>query len=138
MGTRFFPCPGWVTSQQSAELFAAYRALTLASFRRHTSLHLYLDNHAALHSLLRGKSRSTLIPQNRILRRVTYLLHWTGITAALHYIPSALNPADAPSRWWTFPSSSPLVASAWGLGLHHLSHPPGPTWGLLHGTQCAH
>ena len=79
-------------TQQAAELFAALKALSLAAFRRDLSFHLYLDNHAAIYSLLRGRARSPLIPQNRILRRVCYLLHWSGLVAALHYIPSELNP----------------------------------------------
>ena len=135
MGSRFFPCPPWVLTQQAAELFAAYRALTLAAFRHRSSFHLLLDNHAAIHSLLRGRARSPLIPQNRILRRISHVLHWSGLTAAVHYVPSQLNPADPLSRWWTFPSSEPLLTRTWGLGLSHLSRPLPPSWGLLVGLQ---
>ena len=135
MGSRFFPCPPWVLTQQAAELFAAYRALTLAAFRNCTSLHLFLDNHAAIHSLLRGRARSPLIPQNRVLRRISHLLHWSGLTAAVHYVPSQLNPADPLSRWWTYPSSESLLVRTWGLALSHLTQPMSPSWGLLRGLQ---
>ena len=91
MGTRFFPCPPWVLSQQAAELFAAYRALTLAAFRRASPCHLYLDNHAAIYSLLRGRAHSSLLPQNRILRRVSHLLHWSRLSVSLQFVPSHLN-----------------------------------------------
>lgn len=135
MGSRFFPCPTWIVTQQAAELFAALKALTLAAFRHDLSIHLFLDNHAAIYSLLRGKAQSPLAPQNRLLRRLCYLLHWSGLSAALHYIPSALNPADPPSRWWTYPTSSSLVYHTWRLGLSQLLAPPGPSWGTLAGLQ---
>jgi hypothetical protein len=137
MGTRFFPCPDWVRTQQAAELYAALKALSLAAFRKTRFLHLYLDNHAAIHSILRGRARSPLIPQNRILRRLSHLLHWSALTAAVHYVPSASNPADPPSRWWSFPSAAHLVARTWGLGQCLLSEPPGPSWGVLRGVQRA-
>ena len=137
MGCRFFPCPGWVMTQQAAELFGALKALSLAAFRKDLALHLYLDNHAAIYSLLRGKSRSPLIPQNRILRRVCYLLQWSGVVAAVHYIPSHLNPADPLSRWWSYPSNLSLTAKTMALGLLHLAEPPGASWGLLAGLQRA-
>ena len=137
MGTRFYPCPHWVTTQQAAELFAALKALQLAAFRHDRHLHLYLDNHAAIYSLLRGKASSPLIPQNRILRRLCYLLHWSSLSAALHYIPSSLNPADPPSRWWTFPTTLSLITSTWRLGALHLLDPPGPSWGTLAGSHRA-
>lgn len=135
MGSRFFPCPAWVSTQQAAELFAALKALSIAAFRRDLSMHLYIDNHAAIYSLLRGKARSPLIPQNRILRRLCYLLQWSGLTAAVHYVPSQLNPADPLSRWWSFSDPVTLVARTWGLGAAHLSLSPGASWGLLSGLQ---
>ena len=135
MGSRFFPCPPWILTQQAAELYAAYRALSLAAFRCHRSLHLFLDNHAAIHSLLRGRGRSPLIPQNHTLRRISHLLYWSGLTAALHYVPSPLNPADPLSRWWTYPSASSLLTRTWGLALSHLSQPLPPSWGLLTGLH---
>lgn len=135
MGHRIFACPHWILTQQAAELYGAVKALSLAAFRGDLSIHLYLDNHAAIYSVLRGKARSPLIPQNRILRRLCYLLHWSGVVAAVHYVPSCLNPADPPSRWWSYPSSSSLVASAFDLGLSHLANPPGAHWGLLFGLQ---
>ena len=135
MGTRFFPCPDWVLTQQAAELFGAVKAISLAAFRRDLSIHLYLDNHAAIYSLLRGKARTPLIPQNRILRRLCFLLHWGGVVATVHYVASELNPADPPSRWWSFSSSTELLARTWGLGMAHLSLPPGASWGLLAGLQ---
>ena len=94
-----------------------------------------VDNHAVIHSLLRGKARSSLIPQNRILRRINHLLHRSGLTAALHYSPSHLNPADPPSRWWSFPKPVDLLASTWQRGLFMLSLELSPAWGLLHGLQ---
>ena len=60
MGTRFFACPSWVLTQQAAELFAAIKALSLAAYRHDLSIHLYLDNHAAIYSLLRGRASSPL------------------------------------------------------------------------------
>ena len=135
MGTRFFPCPRWVLTQQAAELFGAVKALSLAAFRHTRSIHLYLDNHAAIYSLLRGKARSPLIPQNRILRQLSHLFHWSGMVAAVHYIPSDLNPADPPSRWWSYPTPTSLITQTWGLGLAHLASPPGVHWGLLAGLQ---
>lgn len=135
MGTRFFPCPNWIVTQQAAELYAALKALQLAAFRHDYRLHLYLDNHAAIHSLLRGKARSPLVPQNRILRRLSYLLHWSGLSAALHYVPSSLNPADPPSRWWSFHTPLSLVRCTWHLGLLHLLDSPGPSWGILVGLN---
>lgn len=135
MGCRFFFCPPWVLTQQTAELFAAFKALSLAAYRRDLSIHLFLDNHAAIFSLLRGKARSSLAPQNRLLRRVCYLLHWSGLIAALHYIPSSLNPADPPSRWWAYPSSFSLVRHTCMLGLSHLLDPPDLPWGTLAGLQ---
>ena len=135
MGIRFFPCPPWVQTQQAAELFAAYKALSLAAFRYNLSFHLFLDNHAVIYSLLRGKARSCLLPQNRLLRRICHLLHWSGLTAALHYVPSSQNPADPPSRWWRFPTAYDLVFSTLRLGWSHLLDVPGPSWGLLHGCN---
>ena len=137
MGIRFFPCPSWVLTQQAAELYAALKALSLAVHRHDLSIHLYLDNHAAIYSLLRGKARSPLIPQNRLLRRLNFLLHWSGVTAALHYVPSHLNPADPASRWWSFSSPLALVSRSWSLGLRRLLEPPGPAWGLLSGLNRA-
>lgn len=137
MGTRFFPCPPWVATQQAAELFGALRALSLAAHRHTLSIHLYLDNHAAIYSLLRGKARSPLIPQNRLLRQLNYLLHWSNLTAALHYVPSHLNPADPPSRWWSHSSPSSLIVRTWSLGLTRLTDPPGPSWGTLCGLHRA-
>jgi hypothetical protein len=135
MGSRIFPCPAWVVTQQAAELFGAVKALSLAAFRKDRSCHLYLDNHAAIYSLLRGKARSPLIPQNRILRRVSYLLHWSGLVAALHFVPSSLNPADPSSRWWSYAPPASHLALARDLGMSHLAQPPGISWGLLAGLQ---
>ena len=126
-GNPLFPCPHWISTQQAAELFAATKALSFATQRRTFSLHLYLDNHATVYTILRGKASSPLIPQNRLLRRLCYLLHWTGLCAAIHYIPSKLNPADPPSRWWSFTDRLTLVTRTWTLGLAHLLHPPGPS-----------
>ena len=134
-GTRFFACPPWVCTQQAAELMAALHGLTVAAHRKDLIIHLYVDNIAALHSLLRSRAASPLRPQNRILRRVTYLLHWSAITAALHYIPSALNPADPPSRWWTYSDPAILLTSTWGLATSLRQHPPDISWGTLHGTS---
>jgi len=133
MGIRFFQCPLWVCTQQVAELFAAIKALSLAVQRHTLSIHLYLDNHAAIYTILRGKASSPLIPQNRLLRRLCFLLHWSGLCASIHYIPSKLNPADPPSRWWSFTDHLTLVSRTWTLGLAHLLDPPGPSWGLLGG-----
>ena len=137
MGTRFFPCPPWAATQQSAELFGALKALSLAAHRGALAIHLYLDNHAAIHSLLRGKARSPLIPQNRLLRQLCHLLHWSSLSAAIHFVPSQLNPADPPSRWWSYPSPLSLVSHTWILGLTHLLDPPGAPWGTLHGLNRA-
>ena len=135
MGIRIFPCPEWVMTQQAAELFGAYKAVSLAAFRHDSPCHLYLDNHAAIYSLLRGKARSPVMPQNRILRRLCYLLHWSGAVLALHFVPSPLNPADPSSRWWSYPSPNSLLAATLDLGHCHLSCPPGASWGLLAGLQ---
>ena len=135
MGSRIFHCPPWVVTQQAAELFAAVKAVTLAAYRKDKSFHLYIDNHAAIHSLLRGKARSLLIPQNRLLRRLNYVLLWSGIVAALHYVPSALNPADPLSRWWSFPRKTACLGHSELLGQAHLAQPPGAWWGLLSGLQ---
>lgn len=138
MGSRFFPCPQWVVTQQAAELFAAYRALTLAVFRKIVTFRLFLDNHAAIFSLLRGRANSPLIPQNRILRRVAHLLRWSEAVASLHYIPSGQNPANPLSRWWSFRSPLMMLTRVCGLGAAANAHNLNPSWGLLFGLQRAH
>ena len=109
--------------------------MQVAAHRQETCIHLCLDNTAALHTLARGRASSLLAPHNRILRRMNYLLHWSGLVVALHHLPSALNPADPPSRWWSYPDPTVLLSTTWGLAASLLSNPQPSPWGTLHGSS---
>jgi hypothetical protein len=57
------------------------------------------------------------------------------LAAAVHYVPSSLNPADPASRWWSFPTALDLVTRTRILSQLFTTDTLGPPWGLLHGLQ---
>ena len=70
---------------------------------------VFIDNTAALNSLLRGTSRQTDL--NEVLGTVWFELAAAGVFMHAHYVPSALNLADGPTRANKAESSRALLDS---------------------------
>ena len=62
----------------------------------HPELVVFIDNTAALHTPLRGSSRQ--VDFNTILGSVWFELARANVLMHAHYVPSALNLADGPTR----------------------------------------
>lgn len=68
-----------------------------ASPHRAYRVHLITDSSVVYHSLLKGRSSSPALL--RLLRRCSALALGGGLSLVLVWVPSALNPADSPSRF---------------------------------------
>jgi hypothetical protein len=97
-GIRMITTPLTVTTQQIAELFSLDCATRLATRLGWSHLTLIGDNLGSLQLLL--SFRPTLSNQTLVktLRRIHNRLLWSGLTLALLWVPSTLQPADFPSR----------------------------------------
>ena len=83
------------------ELRAVQTALRWASSRpalRDSRLLLLVDSAPSVCSINKGRSSSRKIAVNRRLRSIAALALAAGMTLSCRWIPSASNPADAPSR----------------------------------------
>ena len=62
-------------------------------------LNLVGDNQSSLFQLMRLKGGVGLDTQQRVLRRIIYLLGRSKLTVYVHWVPSELMPADPISRY---------------------------------------
>ena len=118
---RIYPCPSWVTTQQSAELCAIVTAIRIAAYRHLPHLSLASDNMAALQSSASARASTALKPQHRLLRQLQHCLRWSRLPVTLYWIPSALNPADPISRFFSFPTVT-AAAEQSSLIANHIMH----------------
>ena len=98
-GVRF----GWfgleVMSQMCAELCALCQAVRWAVHRGWKRLCLVGDNQSSLYQLLKVRAGVGFLTQQRILRKVSYLLSFSEIAVWLFWVPTHLMPADPISRY---------------------------------------
>lgn len=90
-----------------AALLAVHWALSFPSALG-TRMYLLLDSTVSLFSLWKGRSSSPKLLL--ILRRISALLLAGGLSLLCGWIPSAVNPADAPSRLRAPSSPAPIAA----------------------------
>ncbi|CAK0850516.1 unnamed protein product [Prorocentrum cordatum] len=83
---------------------------------------LFLDSRVSIGAISKGRSSSTAI--NKLLRRRAPLQLATGSYVGCHFVPTRLQPADAPSRNLRDPASAlargagvPFPAPSWLAGL---------------------
>ena len=98
VGARFLLCPGDVVSQQEAELYALDAATRLAVRLGWSHLTYVGDNSAALHVVRTMRPYLRNERYVRLVRRIRNRLLWSGLTVALIWVPSCLQPADPLSR----------------------------------------
>ena len=99
--------PGWIYSQQDAELYAVFHAIRQASLRHMSYLCIMTDNFSVFHTITSCRVSCTASSRARILRQILRTCLASGIRLQTVRIPSQLNPADAfsrPSRIDTRPS----------------------------------
>lgn len=111
-GPKIVLCPKWVETQQAAELFGIECALRQAANQGRKFVTIVTDNVAAAFSAIKNKASTSLLAQNRILRRMQHILRWSGMHASIEWISSELNPADPPSRWAEFGSAEEMCVKA--------------------------
>ena len=115
-GIQIHVAPPSIANQQMAELFALAYGIKLATSLRCTEIHLVNDNRGALFSLLSMQPRAANYPQMKLLRQIFNALWWSHLTVKLFWVPSFLNPADPPSRLFSFLNPSPF--QAWSMAVH--------------------
>lgn len=108
LGLQVHVSPASIQTQQMAELFALRFGLKLATSLRFPFLHLVGDNLGALSSFLHLTGRPLNFIQIKLLRNIFNLLWWSQIPVALYWTPSALHPADPPSRLFHHSNPSPF------------------------------
>ena len=110
VGVRLVTCPPDTLSQQQAELFAIDAATRLAVRLGWRHITYVGDNAAALHLLLSLRPRLSCAPLLRLCRRIRNRLLWSGLCVAAVWVPSALQPADGPSRTLLLPHHVSVAA----------------------------
>ena len=111
-GARVWEAPVTVWNQQAAELSGVEEAIKMAVYRGMTSLHLGVDNLAAVWAVLGRKSKIHHRDRASTVRRCQQTLRWSGLTLRLSYVPSRWNPADSISRIFKFSSGLRAVIEA--------------------------
>ena len=109
-GIQIHVAPPAIQNQQMAELFGLVYVVHLATSLRLSELHLVNDNKGALLSFSTLQPRSHNYTQVRLLRKTFNLLWWSHLKVYLYWVPSFLNPADHPSRLFSFPNAAPSQA----------------------------
>ena len=115
-----FRCPGWVRTLQQAELWGVYMAMKIAVYiYRNVSgggggggFRVGTDSEVARHQVVKGHASSSLLVQQRILRRIFWLRSWSRCSVGIFRVPSPQNPADPHSRLHSFPSRQAAAREA--------------------------
>ena len=118
--------PPWVHTQQAAELAGVIHAIKIAAYQGHTTLILIIDNQAAIASVISRKATYKCQAQQRLLRQLHHVLRWSGLQVACYWVPSALNPADPPSRSWKYDAAIQVDLQAWRVYASLLQSPFSP------------
>ena len=84
----FARAPPWVTSQQSAELYAVFHTIRQLILRSSTHACLAVDNSAAYYSVLSGRVSGRCPERVRILRRINRLCLEGPFQLQLVLVPS--------------------------------------------------
>ena len=107
LGTRFGWCSGsghtvggdGVKSQMGAELFGLCQGIRYAVHRGFKYLILIGDNRGTIHQTLKLKAGVGFLSQQKILRKMSYMISRSGIQVKIYWVPSELMPADPISRY---------------------------------------
>ena len=70
------------------------------------------DSFVARHRSVKMRGAAFLQGCNRILRRLFWFRSWCRTNQAIFWVPSALNPADSPSRVCEFDSGHGMLLDA--------------------------
>ena len=124
IGCRILRAPPEIQSQQAAELYAIDATTRLATRLGMQQLTLVGDNLGAIYLTLSLRTPLSSLPLCRTLRRIYNRLLWSKLTLHLVWVPSALQPADPPSRACPMAPTIHNVAKQsrdrWLLLLQHL------------------
>ena len=120
VGIRLVRAPPWVQSQQQAELFGFDCATRLAARLGWDHLHLLGDNSGSLYLLESFRPTLRVGPIVSTCRRLFNRLVHCGLQVFLVWVPTALMPADHPSRFSLTPGCHlpdlvTRVLSSWDL-----------------------
>ncbi len=113
-----WPLPKFCTSQQDAELYALTRTVRWAASLP-SSHCIAADSSSSISSALSLNSGAHAASRARILRKLAICLSSLNFPIFLAWIPSELNPADAPSRLLSFSHSPSLFTSNLPLTYSH-------------------
>jgi hypothetical protein len=124
VGCRILRAPPEIQTQQAAELYAIDATTRLAARLGMNQLTLVGDNLGAIYLTLSLRPPLSSLPLCRTLRRLYNRLLWSKLTLHLIWVPSALQPADPPSRACPMAPTIYNVATQsqerWLLLLQHL------------------
>ena len=116
-GVQIHRAPECITNQQEGEAYAFEYALRVLSYQHPRSVAVVGDN---LGVLMAGKALCPRLHSNiltYLCRRIFNRLFWSGMHVRLFWSPSALNPADPPSRFRVehddFPTMCRAALSRW-------------------------
>jgi hypothetical protein len=105
-GIRLLRCPAFITTQQSAELFALDAATRLAVRLRWHHATIIGDNSGALYTLESLRPQLSNSVNSTTTRRIFNRLLQSGLFCHLLWAPTAFMPADAASRFQLLPGTS--------------------------------
>ena len=112
LGMRIKRLPGWVATQQAAELAGIVETVRTGAYGRVQFLRIYGDNMSSLFSAMKGRAATACDAQNRLLRQLQHTLRWSGAVVELLWVKGELNPADVPSRWRSYESPDDMLVAA--------------------------
>ena len=99
LGVQVHKAPPYIKNQQEGEAYALEYALRVVSYSSHPSVAVVGDN---LGTIFNGKSLCPRISSdilNYLARRIFNRIYWSRLQICFFWSPSALNPADPPSRY---------------------------------------
>ena len=112
LGMRIKRLPGWVATQQAAELAGIVETVRTGAYRQVQFLRIYGDNMSSLFSATKGRAATACDAQNRLVRQLQHTLRWSGAVVELLGVKGKLNPADVPSRWRSYESPDDMLVAA--------------------------
>ena len=95
---RFFVCPSWITTQQTAELYGIWMVIKLVVRMGLSVVTLLEDNVAVIWQVLKLSVRAACTAQARILRALVHWIRSTDLVVHVVYVPTDIQPADPISR----------------------------------------
>ena len=99
LGVQVHIPPPTIRSQQEAEAYALEYVLRVGIRLSPAGFEVVGDNMGALFNLLSLQPRVSNFVMVRIFRRIYNRLYWSRVQVHAGWVPSALQPADPPSRF---------------------------------------